>query len=289
MPLIIPSPQTFKSALEWLSFGLDASRRLRDAIRSSAAPFKNDEFVRIYCQHLERCISLTRQLGEATVEEAARIQLDTIATLVKAYAGRPNARTNANYMIPRAVRNVPPESIYFTGGRDLDSFSSVLQLVMWAEQSKGLPEPRRFALPVEHGSGTYANDLLFGAPSAYVNNSVEIVSDTLQAYRTVQKNDHVRTAVQQYFEDNKPRVRSFVSLPLQCPAGYDKADRLIAVVNVQSSERAMLGYSTVNRARLQIAFSPFLQILSYFVAEMHSSEILTRPNEVPFLAVASKT
>src|SRR5437868_5684018 len=63
MPLILPSPQTLRSALEYFSFGVDAVRRLRDALRSSAAPFKNDEFVRTYCEHLERCISLTRQLG----------------------------------------------------------------------------------------------------------------------------------------------------------------------------------------------------------------------------------
>jgi hypothetical protein len=280
MSLFLPPLGTLKSAFDWACFGLDLGRRLRDAIRSGRAAFQSDEFVRTYCQHLERCIALTRQLGDATLSEAARIQLDTIATLVKAYDGEPDARTNVNYMIPRAVKDVPCESIQFTGGRDLSSFSSVLQLVMWAESTKGLSEPRAFALPVEHGSGPYAADLLFGAPAAYVNNSLQIVSDTLRAYRTIKNNEHVRRAVQQYWEDNRSRVRSFVSLPLKCPPGYDRPDRLIAVVNVQSSERAMLGYSKVTHARLQMALSPFLLVLSYFVAEMHLQEIFTKPHEI---------
>src|SRR5262245_41140847 len=133
MPLFLPPLGVLKSAFDWVCFGLDLTHRLRDAVRSGRAPFQSDEFVRTYCQHLERCIALTRQLGDATLGEAARIQLDTIATLVKAYDGRDDARTNANYMIPRAVKDVAPESIHFTGGRDLSSFSSVLQLVMWAE------------------------------------------------------------------------------------------------------------------------------------------------------------
>lgn len=270
---------------EWLGPAIEVvtefGPRAHDYIRSRGAAILRDDFVEEYQNHLGKSISVIIELDRNSSEGAIKMLLQTIAVVVEAAYLQEQAKTpNANYMVPQATANVPRDTIRFAGGRDLSTFPCALTLEMWADDVEGLPKPGEFALPVETGTGEFAQDLLFGAPTAYMNARMANVADTLKVHKTV-KNHRASQAVKDYFEKHAERLRSFVSLPITAPPEYSPANgkgRTIAVVNVQSCNKSLFGTSKVSHRRLQLALSPFLLMLSYCIARKHGDQLGVKRN-----------
>ncbi len=260
---------------DW-KLALEIASRLWDAARSYGAPYNSDEFIQAHADALNNITDFLPHLEEATkpeLKDFAKQILRQIAAVVEAYHRKTDVHINANYMIPeRPTPELRAAALFTRPGRDLNSFSCFLVLKEWAHPPGGMPE--RLVLPVEAEAGT--DELLFGAPRAFVNDRDYMVNDTAEMYPHFQdqESSKIRGAVAEYFKGHGERMRSFVSFPVPPPGPGDYgpcARDVIAVVNVQSTHSYLLGFFKGNQAKLRIVLTPFLHALAQCLVRVYYS------------------
>lgn len=260
---------------DW-KLALEVLTRVWDAAQSYGAPYNSEDFIQAHANALNNIVDFLPQLDEATepeLEEFARHILRQIAAVVEAYHRKMDVSINANYMIPERPSAALRDSALFTRpGRDVGSFACFLVLKAWANPPGGMPAS--LVLPVETDART--DELLFGAPRAFINNRDYMVNDTSDMYVHFhdQESSKIRTAVAEYFSEHKERMRSFVSLPVRPPMDgmYGPCGRdVIAVVNVQSTHTYLLGFFKGNQSKLRIVLTPFLHVLAHCLVRSYYS------------------
>jgi hypothetical protein len=251
-------------------FVYEGTTRAIDWYQTRGAPFRTDVFIEKHAECVKACINLATDI-ESLDNDEAREATTTILNMISnvALALRPDDDVNANYMIPVEPTATTIAKAHFADRRlPPESFECLLELRGWAKDVPGFP--REFILPVEKATGGH-REVIFGAPEAYVANSVRFVRDTLHLRGELKgiERAQVRTEIAAYFKEHKSRIRSFASYPIQDPIG----SRVIGVVNIQAMKRALMGVSAGNQRRVTMAISPLLVALGHFVRYHHAREI----------------
>jgi len=242
--------------------------RLADYLISRGQPFNSEKFVNSYNDGLRKAIDLVEGVSELKKDgltTAATALLKILASVVQGYHRK--GEVNANYMVQRdPSEDLLAKCKFAMHDRRHDSFAGFLQLEAWGKIVNGLPNPKAFVLPVENPSGPRAKELLFGAPAALIRDKPFIVGDTLKTNKITRKNhERIQREIGEYFQAQRERLRSFVSIPVGLPPSSNLASRPFGVVNIQSSRKSVLGALPGNQRKLLVALSPFVQVLSYIM------------------------
>lgn len=183
---------------------------------------------------------------------------------------------NANYMkaYNPPQRNDPLYSRarqFVEDDREPAVYFRFLDLKQWAE-----PEGQvvAFALPVEdpnHQVNKYR--MLPGAPYAFAFNIIQVIPDTqeLDWYfgedrpgRNVSR--VIRLAQEEYFRDNRNRLKSFASLPIiyrENAKERERVDGVKGVLNVQSNQTHIFGRDNEHKPVLAVLLRPFQVALGH--------------------------
>jgi hypothetical protein len=257
-------------------FWVEVLKRGVDVVTTHGAPYNSDEFVEAFSTASKRAIDLLGDIKEYTPAEldaGAKGVLRLIASVVTAYHRQARLTINANYMIP--VAPTPERAArarFCTKDRRAGTFGCFLELKAWATDDCGFP--RGLLLPVERLDEERSVDaLLMGAPWALAHGKSYLVNDTLNLYEHMVsfENETVRRDVREYFDRHKNQVRSFISLPVVAPAGRENVCDwpAIAVVNIQSSRRRLMGWFPGNRRKLELTLAPLVQTFAHFMIRMY--------------------
>lgn len=238
----------------------EAGARGWDFVATKGAPYNSDAFVEAYAEAIGNAVDLTLNLGGLNKEQVSAAMIGVLrstAAAVQAYHRK--GVVNANYMVWRnPTEELFRRSKFTMKDRRADSFAGFLDLMCWAKANDVLPTD--FVLPIEQPDGPRASELLFGAPSAYVNKKADIIGNTLRLGSRLRAQDHrIKAEILDYFQAKKDHLRSFASMPVVQP-GTD--DHIIGVVNVQSNRRMLFGLFPGNQKKLMTALAPLLHILS---------------------------
>ena len=244
-----------------------------DAIKNARAPFNSEEFVKAYSEAMSDATDLAEvisQLGPEELEQTSRTILQAISIVVRAYHGKRNVKINANYMTPEPGSKQLLESASFADRRrNPDSFKCFLILRQWASNHGVLPD---IILPVDGGTGKVDVTLL-GAPDAYLHNRQYLIWNTRRINKHLKKieSSELRAEIKAYFDRHSSELRSFVTWPLEAPKGIAglEPNQVIAVVNVNSDQKGVIGRFQGNQRKLYLALVPLLNLLSKLIVRMH--------------------
>ncbi len=259
------------SFFELLKIG-ELGKRGYDSWVSRGAPFHSDEFMQKHSQFLRGSIDLVPGidvLPSEKIDEGISSLLDHLASVVKAYNKGRQITINANYMIPRPPTvELRDQAIFTRRDRDTSSFLCFLTLEKWATPDSACPQ---IVLPVEKPISTDA--ILFGAPKAFVYKRTQVIQDTLDMQDAFyeHENERIRRWMKDFFDSQGERLRSFASFPVVAPepVRHSCPHPVIAVVNIDSNGRRLLGYHWSNQHKLGLALEPVIHILSHFLVRKH--------------------
>lgn len=267
-----PPLMTFGGLLELLGLG----KRIYDAWVRRGAPFHSDEFMAKNSQFLRYSIDLVPgidSLGRSDIDSGITALLSHLASIVKAYNKGAGTFVNANYMVPyEPTAEMRDAASFCRKDRDPSSFHCFLRLEKWAVPDGACPS---IVLPVERTGTVDPN--LFGAPSAFLYNRSEVINDTLDVDLWGYEASHLRIEIDAFFKAQQKRLRSFASFPVVAPAAvkHNCPHPVIAVVNLDSNVRFLIGRHWSNQHKLGLALEPVIHILSHFLVRKHFLDLET--------------
>jgi hypothetical protein len=272
--------------------------------------YESEEFVAELAENVGKTLLLYRDIDAMSleeIEEACRFVMRSICNVVFSFhrpgmsAIASELKINACLMEPVLPKDFTPElldSVAFLprDGRNPDTgLDAILKLRLWA-WPEGQPES--LTLPVEK-----PGRLLFGAPRAFAKVKAEYVKNTsailhrrsqVNPFRKKGPPSHgiayippvlppgVFDSVRTYFQNNEELFRSFVSIPLKVPVGdegpWDKMmgpyrNHPLAILNIQSSRKAILGHRQVTARRLIMRLIPLIAMLEGFILQKRILEL----------------
>jgi hypothetical protein len=222
-------------------------------------------------------IDLTQNLADLKAKTLTTRQavLKTIAILVQAqYAPAPSAKVCANWMrlyvgaeTPRKYLDMAEPYTHPQLRGQMQTVWGILVLREWGEQPEGMPGSEELALPVYDPQDLdQIHKQLPGAPAAVAGQTgYYIVSDTETIDLTNQDAD-VRTRMEQYFQLQSARLRSFASVRI------DDAGATLGVVNIQSDEPDLCGTTEYVQSIIVDMIKPFARYLADLVAYDEAKE-----------------
>lgn len=242
-----------------------------DRLRARGAPFHKEEFVALVSQAYKDCIDVAHKIDRYTpseLQEAATKLLAILALIVEGYSRR-DARVTANYLVPMDSTPALVSRAMFTNrARRDDTYECFLVLQQWHKQVEDLPLD--IVVPVDKpGQPT-----LFGAATAFMEGTHQLTGDSRKISSLLtEQTDDVREEVAAYFKSYENRLRSFVSFPLNVPAGIERhrncSRSVVCVVNINSSRTHLLGIFAGNQKKLRLVLAPLLHALTQVVVRLH--------------------
>lgn len=216
---------------------------------------------------METAIAAAQTAGELSTADRNKAQqevLKIVTTIVTLFLGRPDGVViNASLMRAEPVATWSDgtrlRNVHFASAtRHLDAYRCVLHLTVWATPPNSDAE---ITLPVA------ANDdiLLFGAPRAFVQGTMEYVADTrredLLQELIARQDDDVRDAIKNYLKRWENNFVSFISAPLR------RSGQILGVLNVQSNQPEILGPDEIYRDDMEQCLLPFCALLGTLIAQ----------------------
>jgi hypothetical protein len=210
-------------------------------------------------------------MNEEQIGKSQRDLLKFIAQFCKLYyEDKADLEISANLMIRREVSSYKDDSGVFNRdvfNRDVhfvdentknDGYMCVLEIVQSSIELAQGGIPNKFALPVHKRT----NEEFFGAPKAFVENKVDIISDVqntevldglLRGHPSV-----IVERIKIFFRTIK--YRSFASIPLVTTKG-----KTLGVINIQSNQPDIFGKNKKHQGEIISYLNPVILLLTALI------------------------
>ena len=237
--------------------------------RKDKRRIQSEDFFKKYTAQVGDVVAIMGDIDDYSEEQARLAQcqtLKTICALVAVYykndSDKLREKFNASLMLPEPGADWIEEKNghfgfreavhFFDANRNARSCATILHLTCWARQPSDWAE---FALAVDCDE----DYLLPGAPRAFAQKQLQVISDTLSITELNQgmskQAETAKRELRNYFERSEKEFRSFFSLPLVSDGSG------VGVLNVQSREIDILGVDEEHKEDLELCLRPFCAVL----------------------------